>query len=32
MAKFHCLDDEGARMIHLSKLDPCLGFAYLVKS
>ena len=29
--KFHCLESS-ARMIHLSKLDPCLGFAFLIKS
>ena len=25
------MSENGARMIHLSKLDPCMGFAYLIK-
>ena len=29
--KFHCLESS-ARMIHVSKLDPCLSFAFLIKS
>ena len=29
--KFHCIESS-ARMIHLSKLDPCLSFGFLIKS
>jgi hypothetical protein len=29
--KFHNLE-YSARMVHLSKLDPCMSLAYLVKS
>ena len=29
--KYHCIDSS-ARMVHLSKLDPFMSLAYLVKN
>lgn len=31
LGRYHILEQDGARMLHMSKLDPCLGFGFMLK-